>query len=205
MYSPSTIHKTFAAVKGVNDCLALQQQGEPVLMAFARQGEAVRKQLLANIWLNIAALCQFLHLKNTLSDDEKDFIAEEILEEFGGTLTMADFHVVLRNAKAGRYGKMYERISAPDVLEWFRKYWDARLDAAERFNYRRAQEDKVTGANLVSAIRHDPDLMQGIETIIGRVPTVSKKEIEAEYQAYRQQLANTNYQLPENEKKQPNQ
>lgn len=90
--------------------------------------------MLAIIKLNIAALDRFLHLKNPLGEDEIDFIAEQIVDEFGGALTFADLHVVLTNAKAGRYGKFYERLSAPDVLDWFRKYYDERLDAAFQYN-----------------------------------------------------------------------
>lgn len=90
--------------------------------------------MLAIIKLNIAALDRFLQLKNPLGEDGIDFIAEQIVNEFGGALTFADLHVVLTNAKAGRYGNLYERLSPPVVLDWFRKYYNERLDAAFEYN-----------------------------------------------------------------------
>lgn len=132
LYNPASIVKTFAEVKTTTDCLALQDAGEPVLKAIARQGNG--KQLEATIALNIAALDRFLHLKNPLSEEEIDFIAEQIVDEFGYALTLADLHLILKRAKAGQYGKLYERLSAPDVLNWFREYYEARLDAAEQRN-----------------------------------------------------------------------
>ena len=132
LYNPANIVKTFAAVKTTTDCLALQDAGEPVLRAIVREGNG--KQLEATIALNIAALDRFLHLKNPLSEEEIDFIAEQIVDEFGYALTLADVHLILKRAKAGQYGKLYERLSAPDVLGWFREYYDSRLDAAEQRN-----------------------------------------------------------------------
>lgn len=131
-YNPAAIGKTFAMVKTMNDCLMIQEQGEPVLRAIVKQGEEESKKLSAMIFLNIAAFNKFLHLKNPLSNEEADFIVEQIIDEFGYALTMADVYVVFRNAKAGKYGSFYERLSAPDVLNWFRDYYDSRLDAAEQ-------------------------------------------------------------------------
>lgn len=131
-YNPAAIAKTFAMVKTMNDCLMIQEQGEPVLRAIVKQGEEESKKLSAMIFLNVAAFNKFLHLKNPLSNEEADFIVEQIIDEFGYALTMADVYVVFRNAKAGKYGSFYERLSAPDVLNWFRDYYDSRLDAAEQ-------------------------------------------------------------------------
>lgn len=133
-YNPAAIGKTFAMVKTMNDCLMIQEQGEPVLRAIAKQGEEESKKLSAMIFLNVAAFNKFLHLKNPLSNEEADFIVEQIIDEFGYALTMADVYVVFRNAKAGKYGSFYERLSAPDILGWFREYYSARLDAAEAYN-----------------------------------------------------------------------
>lgn len=148
LYNPASIGKTFAAVKTVSDCLALQKEGEPALQTICRQGETLRVRLTALIALNIAALDRFLNLKNPLTEEQIDFVADQIVEEFGGALTMADVHVVLRNVKAGKYGKFYERLSAPTILDWFRQYYEARLDAAERYSlnedartYRRQGDD----------------------------------------------------------------
>lgn len=185
LYNPKQIHHTFAAVKTTTDCIALQSNGEPVLKAIARQGDVANKKLIATIKLNLIALDRFLHLKNPLSEEETEFIAEQIVDEFGGALTFADLHLVLKKGKAGQYGKFYERLSAPDVLDWFRQYFDSRLDAAEKYSYTKSKEAEVTSANLKAAMREDKELMQKLKSITERGRTKTKEQVEAEYQAYK--------------------
>lgn len=152
-YNPAAIGKTFAMVKTMKDCLAIQDSGEPVLMAITRQGKAESVKITAMIALNIAAVDRFLHLKNPLNEDEIDFIAEQIVDEFGCALTMADIYIVLRNAKAGVYGKFYERLSAPDVLNWFREYYDNRLDAAYEYNLTKDKQQYSGNGNGDDVLR----------------------------------------------------
>lgn len=141
IYEPNSLAKTFAMVKTQADAIMLAKAGEPSLCALSRNST----KTIPLIRLNITALDRFLHLKNPLSEEEINFVADQIVEEFGCALTFADIHIVLRDAKAGRYGKFYERLSAPDVLEWFRTYFNARLDAAYEIN---RQQDKSTYGNV---------------------------------------------------------
>lgn len=188
LYNPMVIHKTFADVKTVNDCLALQVAGEPCLKTIERQSEGSKKQLLAMIRLNIIALNNFLHLKNQLNEAEVDLIADEIVDEFGGALTFADIHYVLKKGKTGAYGQFYERLSAPTVCDWFRQYYNARLDAAEHYSQQLSKADKATGLNLLQAMKDDDDIRDNIKKIIGHRPHVSKEDADAEYQSYKKEL-----------------
>lgn len=197
LYNPAVIHKTFADVKTVNDCLALQLAGEPCLKTIERQSEGAKKQLLAMIRLNIIALNNFLHLKNQLNEAEVDLIADEIVDEFGDALTFADIHYVLKKGKTGAYGQFYERLSAPTVCDWFRQYYNARLDAAEYFTQKMSKENKTTGLLLLQAMKEDKDILTNMKKIIGNRPHVSKEETEAEYQAYKKELIEHNYHLQE--------
>lgn len=134
-YSPFAIKKHFATVNTMTDCIRVQkEQGEPSLKAISLQHEQLDKKLKAMIALNTAALNAFLHLNNPLTDEENEFIAEEIIDEFGDCLTMADVYIIIKNAKKGLYGKLYERLSAPDVLSWFRDYYEKRMEAAYEYN-----------------------------------------------------------------------
>lgn len=128
-------------MKSATDCLAVQAQGEPALLSIYRHGDAERVKVTAMVALNIAALDRFLHLKNPLSEEEIDFIAEQIIEEFGGAITFADVHLVMKRAKAGAFGRFYERISAPDVLGWFREWYDRRLELAYEYNRSRDRHE----------------------------------------------------------------
>lgn len=210
----------------MKDCLAIQDSGEPVLRAITRQGKAESVKLSAMIALNIAAIDRFLHLKNPLNEDEIDFIAEQIMDEFGCAMTMADIYIVLRNAKAGKYGKFYERLSAPDVLNWFREYYDNRLDAAYEYNLNKdkhkygiskglSTKDILEGLGYII----DDDgrigrwLKEGIDYVVMDADVVKRNDEyrkklgmkrppvidEEEYKSYKAKLIANNFKIQENE------
>ena len=131
---PAKIDKTFAAVKTVRDSVALSPQDVPCLLRLAHTSEESARSVTALLAANIYALDRFLHLKNGMSNEEVFFAAESVLNEFGGGLTFADVKIVLEGAKMGKYGMFYERLSAPQVIEWFRTYFDERMQAAENYN-----------------------------------------------------------------------
>lgn len=131
---PAKIDKTFAAVRTVQDSVALSPQDVPCLLRLAHTSEESAKSVTALLAANIYALDRFLHLKNGMSNEEVFFAAESVLNEFGGGLTFADIKIVLEGAKRGKFGMFYERLSAPQVIEWFRTYFDERMQAAENYN-----------------------------------------------------------------------
>lgn len=131
---PAKIDKTFADVRTVQDSVALSPQDVPCLLRLAHTSEESAKSVTALLAANIYALDRFLHLKNGMSNEEVFFAAESVLNEFGGGLTFADIKIVLEGAKRGKFGMFYERLSAPQVIEWFRTYFDERMQAAENYN-----------------------------------------------------------------------
>lgn len=131
---PAKIDKTFAAVKTVQDSVALSPQDVPCLLRLAHTNEESARSVTALLAANIYALDRFLHLKNGMSNEEVFFAAESVLNEFGGGLTFADVKIVLEGAKMGKYGMFYERLSAPQVIDWFKTYFGERMQAAENFN-----------------------------------------------------------------------
>lgn len=136
LFSPATIRSKFPQVKSVADSVAVSREEAPSLLTMAREN---RKSVVALVALHIAALDKFLSLKNRLSNEALDFIAEEVVDSFGGALSFIDVDLVMRKAKRGEYGEFYERMSAPQIIGWFREYFDERLDAAEAHSI---QEDK---------------------------------------------------------------
>ena len=169
-------------VRTQHDAITLQHQGEPCMLSIKRNSGDGGKKMLAMIKLNIAALDRFLHLKNPLSEEEIVFTSQQIVEEFGGALTFADIHLVLKDAKAGKYGKFYERLSASDILEWFRTYYDKRLDAYADFSrnmdaitYGDARSDQYTLAKLGYALHTREDGTQFIALDQKRVAEIEEK------------------------------
>jgi len=138
LYSPESIKKRFAAVTKPSQCVQIGRNGEPCLLAMARQSESAKVQLNATICLHLVALDRFLHMRNPLCSEEIEFIADQIISEYGA-ITFADLNIFFNRIKSGKYGKLYERLSAPDILTWLGQYYDERMDAAEQMSINEAR------------------------------------------------------------------
>lgn len=198
-YSPVQLPKTYATVRSMKDCVALPPEQNPTLLKLAN-AEGMRQSTVAMVALNIAALDEFLGLNNRLTDQQLDFIAEEVVDTYGGALTFADVMMVSKNAKMGMYGKLYERLSAPEVLGWFKAYYEERLDMAEQYSYKK---DKRTfgitkgkeGTEVLRGLGYKMEggkLTYDHETL-ARNSAPKEEQTETDYQKYKQQLINNNF------------
>jgi hypothetical protein len=75
-------------------------------------------------------LNEMLDLKKPLSENAMDSIAATLVTQYF-SLTMVDVAYVLEKAARGEYGELYESITMPKVLKWFREYFDERCNTAE--------------------------------------------------------------------------
>lgn len=158
LYSPVAVRKRYVAVTNPAQCVQLSRSGEPCLLKMSKQGETAKVQLNATICLHLVVLDRFLHLKNPLSEEEVEFIASQIVSEYGGALTFADLKVFFDRIKSGKYGKMYERLSAPDILTWLGQYFDERLDAAEQISINEARATYGSPAPRTKPTRTQSDV-----------------------------------------------
>lgn len=119
----------------MNDCMALTASGDtPVMLALANI-PGNHDAVLSLIFLNIAALDEYLHLNNRLTEAEAEDIASKVLHAYGGAFSFADLNLVLERAKNGYYGRFFERLSAPEIMTWFEQYYNERINAAEDNSY----------------------------------------------------------------------
>lgn len=91
------------------------------------------KTVKAMLKLALIELDLFLGLKYRLNEQQIDFIAEEIWDEFRGELTMMDWQIIANKFKSGKV-ELYERLSAPKILSETREYMIDRRDAFEEYN-----------------------------------------------------------------------
>jgi len=76
-----------------------------------------------------------------LNETQIDVSADIIMSEFY-MLTPSDIQLVFRKAFAGSFGKHYHRIDSTTIIDFFRKYLDERLTAAELLSSRQHQLTK---------------------------------------------------------------
>lgn len=84
-----------------------------------------------------------LNVKNKLTEDMIDLLAENILSSYW-YLTIADIKNVFVWALNGVYGEFYEAVSIPKVMKWFEDYTEKRFEVCEQRSINRHMEIKNT-------------------------------------------------------------
>lgn len=92
------------------------------------------KKIEAYIKLWILDLNLSLDLKKPLKPHQIDQIAFRIVDQFRN-LNIADINLIFTNAKFGEYKGVYDRITIPTVMKWFKQYFDDRIDIAADQSY----------------------------------------------------------------------
>lgn len=87
------------------------------------------------IRLRVAALCKAMDAKKTVSTDEELNWTCQIILRDHPTLKLEEIDVCFDNIRAGKYGPIYERLKAPEILMYLRDYEaQDRCDVLERIN-----------------------------------------------------------------------
>lgn len=97
-------------------------------------------QAYIEMW--IVNLRMFFNVGKSMTDEQTYMTAELIVDEFYN-LNVADINLVFKNAKLGKYGKIYDRLDGNIILEWFRRYFDDRCEAAAEKSIREAHSYRV--------------------------------------------------------------
>lgn len=115
-------------------------------MALARKviGPMGVRAIMAGI---ITDTAMFFNTGQNMNQDQVVELADIILEEYY-YLKLDDFKLCFKNAKKGRYGKIF-RIDGAVMLEWLEAYLKDRLNDADEVSYTEHQsnkgENRVTG------------------------------------------------------------
>lgn len=92
-------------------------------------------QAYIEMW--IVNLRLFFNVGKSMTDEQTYMTAELIVDTFYN-LNVADINLVFKNAKLGKYGKIYDRLDGNIILEWFQRYFDDRCEAAVEKSIREA-------------------------------------------------------------------
>lgn len=118
-------------VRTIKDVLALPREEKPVLNQLKRADE---KKYNGLIRLALLKLDADLKCKERLTPGEIELIVDEMEAKYGCLLTFADIAVISRNAMTGKYGELYEKLTAAKVLKWIDEYADELQNTAYEQN-----------------------------------------------------------------------
>lgn len=98
----------------------------------------------------VGRLCKELSAKATISSDEElIFCVNSIFEEHP-TLKLEEVRACFDMVRKGKFGKLYERLKTPEILEFLRRYeGEIRVDILERqMDTTRYESEKTTTENI---------------------------------------------------------
>lgn len=133
-----------AGVRTVTDVLAVVEQF-PTLARLTKERGSGKVEALIKLYL--VELSELVNLKRPLTEKQIDRIAAEVLDQYS-VLTVADVHLIFRNAINGKYGDFFEGLDVPKVLKWFSSYFSERCAAAAEMSEAGAFYDK--GGNVTA-------------------------------------------------------
>lgn len=89
------------------------------------QSQYGEEQMTDFLVMQINNVQKLLNIENVMDTQTALFAAQSILDEFG-LLNIADMRLVFTRAIRGQYGQFYNRITIPQMIDWFRQYFDNR-------------------------------------------------------------------------------
>lgn len=128
IYAPHSLAVTYSEVRTLDAAILTEA---PKLTTMVRQN---RKGAVTLLKMNLAALDKSLKNKDGLTPEEIDLIADEVLTKWGKLISFADVWVVFRNARIGKYGELYQQLTAAKVIKWFDDYCEKRMQRCYEMN-----------------------------------------------------------------------
>lgn len=116
-------------VRTASDALALANNRELCPSIAVLRRDYGSEAIADIIMLYLADLRDNVNLKRPLTDSQISNIAYEVVTEYY-SLTIADVHVIMKKAKRGEYGELFESLDMPKVMTWFREYFADRCTLA---------------------------------------------------------------------------
>ena len=85
-------------------------------------------------------MVQYLDCNKTFRNEEDIIYAVKQLSEMFPVMKLEEWKVIMDRLKAGHYGKLYERLKLPELVEIFKKYEGERAEMRER-QYNQSKND----------------------------------------------------------------
>ncbi|MFL0104951.1 hypothetical protein [Tenacibaculum maritimum] len=166
IYNPSKCMRLYSKCSTIPKALNSQA---PTLSSLIRSIGGVKVEAYIKLWLIDLNLS--LGLKQPLKEHQIDQIAFGVIENYR-SLNIADISLIFKNAKHGKYGDFYDRITIPTVLKWFRLYFNDRCNVAASQSYQNHIQHKSAFANTPRSCENN--LREGMKEML----SMSKKQKE---------------------------
>ncbi|MDE5575496.1 MAG: hypothetical protein K2I87_07275 [Bacteroidales bacterium] len=127
-YSPERCAIAFRDVRTTEQAITLAKSGNIATLGALQRNCGVQK-IAALLKLYLIELNEVLGLKSPMTEAQIDQVADEVLARYR-YLTMADINLVFRRIKCGECGKLYDRLTMPQLMSIFADYDTERAEIA---------------------------------------------------------------------------
>jgi hypothetical protein len=116
------------------------------------------------VMAEVGRLCKEMSMKTTISSDEElIFCVRSIIEEHP-TIKIEEIRACFDMIRKGKFGKLYERLKTPEILEFLRRYeGEVRCDIIERqlqnerHGYEREARERIGESRVSEIVKQLPD------------------------------------------------
>jgi len=151
-YSPAKCTRAYRRCRTIAVAMG---SGAPTLSKIRR--ELGERFLEAYIKLWFVDLNELLQLKKPLTERQIDDMATRVADQYG-SLNLADLTLVFERVKNGDTGQIYDRITIPTAMRWFRDYMEDRMSTAAERSYLEADKNKAA----FSAVPRSSETRDGV-------------------------------------------
>jgi hypothetical protein len=139
IYTPASIKALTKRLTSANDLI--KPENNTPSLGYICKVLKNEKLALALVKLHLIDLLDFINPSRTMTIEQVEQTAELIISDYS-YLRIADILFVIKQAKKGEFGQLYEGIDGQKILQWFTKVWGDRMDAAEMQSQNEANKHK---------------------------------------------------------------
>lgn len=151
--------------------------------------------------MHISALSRFLGLKNTLTDEHIDFIADKIVsDQYYKWLKPADLKIFFDRIKMGHYGDFYGNLNSISFFQSLDKYMIERNSEIERLRVKEAKNHRedMRQATVLNYFINENGQIEYTDAKKAQIEAEKKRKEEIEAETKRKQQVAKNYDTSNN-------
>jgi hypothetical protein len=91
--------------------------------------EVVKNEITAHM----VTFIDYIGVKNSFTLNHIEILVQDLIDKYYN-LKVSEVIFVLKEARTGKYGEMYNNVNPIKIMTWFEAYYNNRLDASEKRN-----------------------------------------------------------------------
>lgn len=96
--------------------------------------------------------CEYFNTTVPFTESQAVQTASLFIDQYGAE-SLEDILICLKNAKAGAYGTLYNRIDGQVIFGWFQQYLDKKYERLEQIHHNRKKENSDISPGIISQVK----------------------------------------------------